>query len=169
MKNILNLLSLLFILHLNAQSTYNSSSIQVTLGDLQTNICDIDSTANALVIYEKGNSYLHRETYKLNTKIEKKVKILNAEGFNKSIVEIYLYNSDDNKREEKIKNIVATTHNLENNQIVKTNIRESEIFRELYNIESPENKKLIDNMKYLLDDILIKNNNKNTEISLNKL
>lgn len=133
MKNILNLLSFLFIFHLNAQSTYNSSSIQVTLGDLQTNVCDIDSTANALIIYEKGNSYVHRETYKLNTKIEKKVKILNAEGFNKSTVEIYLYNSDDNKREEKIKNIVAATHNLENNQIFKTNIRESEIFREVYN------------------------------------
>ena len=50
-----------------------------------------------------------------------------------------------------------------------TNEKESEIFRELYNRHSPENKKLIDNMKYLLDDILIKNNNKNTEISLNKL
>jgi len=50
-----------------------------------------------------------------------------------------------------------------------TNEKESEIFRELYNRDSSENKKLIDNMKYLLDDILIKNNNKNTEISLNKL
>jgi len=50
-----------------------------------------------------------------------------------------------------------------------TNEKESEIFRELYNRDSSENKKLIDNMKYLLDDILIKNNNKNTAISLNKL
>jgi hypothetical protein len=50
-----------------------------------------------------------------------------------------------------------------------TNEKESEIFRELYNRHSLENKKLIDNMKYLLDDILIKNNNKNTELSLNKL
>ena len=56
-----------------------------------------------------------------------------------------------------------------------TNEKESEIFRQLYNRDSPENKKLIDNMKYLLDDILIKNNNKNnnnnknTELSLNKL
>ena len=37
-----------------------------------------------------------------------------------------------------------------------TNEKESEIFRELYNRDSPENKKLIDNMKYLLDDILSK-------------
>lgn len=50
-----------------------------------------------------------------------------------------------------------------------TNEKESEIFRELYNRNSPENKKLIDNMKYLLDDILRENNNKNSEISLNKL
>lgn len=54
-----------------------------------------------------------------------------------------------------------------------TNEKESEIFRELYNRDSPENKKLIDNMKYLLDDILSennnKNNNKNSKISLNKI
>lgn len=54
-----------------------------------------------------------------------------------------------------------------------TNEKESEIFRELYNRDSPENKKLIDNMKYLLDDILSKNNNNNnnnnSEISLNKI
>jgi len=50
-----------------------------------------------------------------------------------------------------------------------TNEKESEIFRELYNKDSPENKKIIDNMKYLLDDILRVTNNKNTEISLNKL
>ena len=50
-----------------------------------------------------------------------------------------------------------------------TNEKESEIFRELYNRNSPENKKLIDNMKYLLDDILSENNNKNSDISLNKI
>lgn len=50
-----------------------------------------------------------------------------------------------------------------------TNEKESEIFRELYNKDSPENKKLIDNMKYLLDDILTENDYKNSEISLNKL
>jgi len=47
--------------------------------------------------------------------------------------------------------------------------KESEIFRELYNRDSPENKKLIDDMKYLLDDILSENNNKISEISLNKI
>ena len=50
-----------------------------------------------------------------------------------------------------------------------TNEKESEIFRELYNRDSLENKKLINNMKYLLDDIFSKNINLNTEISSNKL
>ena len=50
-----------------------------------------------------------------------------------------------------------------------TNEKESEIFRELYNRDSPENKKLIDNIKYLLDDILSDNKNKISEISLNKI
>tara|TARA_Y100000389_G_scaffold115627_1_gene112754 strand:+ start:29570 stop:30721 length:1152 start_codon:yes stop_codon:yes gene_type:complete len=50
-----------------------------------------------------------------------------------------------------------------------TNEKESEIFRELYNRDSPENKKLIDNMKYLVDNILSEKNNKISEISLNKI
>ena len=133
MKNILKIFTVLFILNLNAQSSYNSSSIEVTLGDLQTNVCNIDSTANALVIYEKGNSYIHRETFNLITEIEKKVKILNKEGESKSTVDIYLYNDDSKKNEEKIRNIVATTYNLENGQIVKTSLRPSEVFKEVYN------------------------------------
>lgn len=133
MKTILNLLSVFFILQINAQSDFNTSSIKVTMGDLQTNVYASDTTANALVIYEKGNSYVHRETYNLITEIEKKVKILNKVGENESTVEIYLYNSDDKRREEKITKIVAKTHNLENGQIRETTIRGSEIFREVYN------------------------------------
>ncbi|MCK0109196.1 DUF3857 domain-containing protein [Flavobacteriaceae bacterium S0825] len=133
MKQILNLFSLLFIFQLNAQSNFNSSNIEVTTGDLQTNVYAKDTTANALVIYEKGNSYVHKETYKLITEIEKKVKILNKDGENESTVEIYLYNSDDKRREEKVTKIVAKTHNLENGQIRETPIRNSEVFREVYN------------------------------------
>lgn len=133
MKQILNLLIVLFILQLNAQSTYNTSNIDVTLGDLQTNVCDIDSIANAFVIYEKGNSFVHRETYNLITEIEKKIKILDKEGENKSTVEIYLYNNDSKRQEEKIKDIVATTHNLENGKIITTSLRPSEVFKEVYN------------------------------------
>ncbi|WP_169301408.1 DUF3857 domain-containing protein [Pontimicrobium aquaticum] len=132
MKQILNLLCILFLIQLNAQSNFNTSSFEVTMGDLQTNIYAKDTTANALVIYEKGNSYVHKETYKLVTEIERKVKILNKEGENESTVEIYLYNSDDKKREEKISKIVAKTYNLENGSIRKTSIRDNEVFKEVY-------------------------------------
>ncbi|WP_347922109.1 DUF3857 domain-containing protein [Pontimicrobium sp. SW4] len=132
MKAIINLLSLIFILQINAQSDFNSSSIKVTLGDLQTNVYANDTTANALVLFEKGNSYVHRETYNLITEIEKKVKILDKDGENESTVEIYLYNSDDKRREEKVSKIIAKTHNLENGQIRETAIRGSEVFREVY-------------------------------------
>ncbi len=133
MKNILNLLTLLLLFQLHAQNGFNTNSFEVTKGDLQTNVCAMDSTANALVLYEKGNSYVHRETYNLITEIEKKVKILNKDGENESTIEVYLYNSDDKRREEKITKIVAKTYNLENGQIRETSIRESEVFREVYN------------------------------------
>jgi len=133
MKKIYSLLSLVLIFQLNAQNTFNSASIEVTLGDLQTNFLKTDSTANALVIYEKGNSYVHRETFKLITEIERKVKILNKDGEDNATVEIYLYNNDSKKREEKITNIVASSYNLEKGRVLKTSLRGSEIFKEVYN------------------------------------
>ena len=52
----------------NAQSTYNTSSINVTMDDLNLSTCTIDSTANAFVIYEKGYSYFDDQSYLLTTK-----------------------------------------------------------------------------------------------------
>jgi len=67
----------LAFLNLNAQSTFNSESFDVTKDDLNLNVYDKDSTANAIVIREVGSSHLNSVTYNLETDVERKIKILN--------------------------------------------------------------------------------------------
>ncbi|AUP77737.1 DUF3857 domain-containing protein [Flavivirga eckloniae] len=130
MKQIIYLYLFLSSLALFSQSNFNSQHYKVTLGDLETNTFEKDSTANALTIYELGNSYVDRYDYDLRTEIKQKIKILNKEGFDKANVSIHLYNKDD--RKEKVDNIVATTYNLVNGKVTKTKLLEKDIFREKY-------------------------------------
>lgn len=113
------------------QSVFNSEGASVTKADLETNYYEKDSTANALVIYEYGNSYIDKNSFKLKTEITKKVKIFNRNGFDKANLEIFLYNNKNKK--EKVSDLRATTYNLENGSVTKTKLKNSEIFEEKYN------------------------------------
>ncbi|OMP29775.1 DUF3857 domain-containing protein [Mangrovimonas sp. DI 80] len=126
----LTILFLFFSLFLFSQSPFNSSDLNVTKGDLETNIYPNDTTANALMLYEYGKSYVNKNTYKLNTEITKKLKILNKEGFDNATVTIHLYNDKSNK--EDVKSIQATVYNLENGKVTKVKLKNSEVFRETY-------------------------------------
>ncbi|TYA57278.1 DUF3857 domain-containing protein [Formosa maritima] len=114
-----------------AQSGFNSNDYTVTLNDLETNIYEKDSTANALVIYEYGKSYIDDRNFKLVSDIKRKLKIINSKGFNKATVSVYLYN--DGKSKEKLRNVIATTYNLKGNTVVHTKLRDDEIYEEKYN------------------------------------
>ncbi len=113
-----------------AQPNQDTNVFRVTLSDLQMTTYEKDSTANALVIYEYGNSYVDVKDYDLRTEEKHKIKILNKEGFDHATVVIYLYNNDRNY--EHVKNIVATTYNLEGEQVISTKLDEKDIFEEKY-------------------------------------
>jgi len=130
MKKITSLFILLGTFNFYAQSLFNSKSDDVTFNDLQTNTFERDTTANALVIYDFGNSYVDQEDFELKTEIKRKVKILNKEGFNNANITVYLYSNE--KREERIKNIVATTYNYDDGKIIKTELGKKQIFEEKY-------------------------------------
>lgn len=123
--------ALLFVAFGYGQSIYNFESYNVSKLDITTNTFEKDSTANALVIYEYGNSYIDKKTFKLITEIKQKIKIINRQGFDHSVISIPLYKNE--KKEEKIKNINGATFNLENDEIVQTKLLNSEIFEENYN------------------------------------
>ena len=128
-------LSLLFIfcaLLSYSQSGFNIKGLQVTRGDLEQNIFNKDTTARALVIYEKGNSFVDKNSYKLNTEIHRKLKIFKRTGFDKATEEIYLYKSENGKK-EKVKNINATVYNIENGDVKTVKLSTKNIIDEVYN------------------------------------
>jgi hypothetical protein len=130
MKKTLFLILIHFSLLSFSQENYSSESYNVSLDDIKSSTFVKDTTANALVIYESGNSYVDRDEFDLRTEIKRKIKILKREGFNKANITVYLYNS--NKSDEKVKKITATTYNIIDGEVVKTNINEKDIFEEKY-------------------------------------
>tara|TARA_R110002049_G_scaffold38978_1_gene120324 strand:+ start:11274 stop:12680 length:1407 start_codon:yes stop_codon:yes gene_type:complete len=130
MKNIAFTLLLLSNVFVFSQSTFNSESYSVTLGDIETNRFENDSTANALVIYEEGNSYVDRGEYDLRTEVKHKIKILKRAGFDKATVTIYLYNNKNNY--ERAEDIIATTYNKIDGEVIKTQLEAKDIFKEQY-------------------------------------
>ncbi|ALJ03771.1 hypothetical protein APS56_00775 [Pseudalgibacter alginicilyticus] len=131
MKKVIFILFLLPCIYTYSQSKFNSNSYSVTLADIETNTFDKDSTANALVIYEEGNSYVDQSDYKLHTEIKRKIKILNKEGFDKATVSVYLYKNKNIT--EDIEHILATTYNKLNGKVIKTQLEKEHIYKEEYN------------------------------------
>ncbi|XMO86507.1 DUF3857 domain-containing protein [Algibacter sp. AS12] len=127
--------TLLFILLISftclAQENYNSESYNVTLGDITSNTFLKDSTANAIVIFEHGNSYVDKNDFDLRTEKKHKTKILNRQGFNHANIVIHQYKNGNSK--EYIEDIFATTYNLVNNKVIKTQLQEKDIFIEEFN------------------------------------
>lgn len=104
--------------------------MKVIRSEIETNIYPKDSTANALVIYEVGNSYIEKDNYNLKTEIKRKLKILNRNGFKQANIVIPLYKKDNNA--EKISDITATTYNIENGKVTQVKLEKSAIFEENY-------------------------------------
>lgn len=126
------------------QDNFNANGMNVTLGDLQTNSFEKDSTANAVILYEYGKSYIDKESFRLTTEIKVKVKILTKDGLNRADIEIPLY-IDGNK--EELKDLRGTTYNLENGKVVNTELAPSQIFTERYSDKFNIVKFLLPNVK----------------------
>ncbi|MDH7448280.1 DUF3857 domain-containing protein [Aquimarina sp. 2201CG14-23] len=123
---------ILFSFFSYAQEGYNYKSLVVSEADVKGISYEKDSTANAFYIYEKGYSRIENgRNYNLLTDYNRKIKILNKEGFHKSKIEILLYRND--KRKETYRNLVAYTYNFENGRVVKTKLEESRVYQEEYN------------------------------------
>lgn len=131
MKKLLLIIFIFIFLKSNGQSGFSSSNYIVTGKDLETNTFEKDTTANALVIYEFGKSYIDKNTFNLKFEFKQKLKILNRKGFDNAIITIYLYNND--KQKEKVSNIIATTHNLVNGDVEKIILNKNAVFEEKYN------------------------------------
>jgi hypothetical protein len=129
---------------LSAQVGFNSSNLNVTQEDLIINSYDRDSTANALVLYEYGNSYFRKESFFLVTEIKRKIKILNKDGLNFANIEIPIYISGG---KEDVKDIKGSTYNYSNGKTELSVLEDNQIFREAYNDKYSIIKFLLPNVK----------------------
>lgn len=131
MNKTITLLTLFITLFTYAQDNFNAESYNVTKGDLDTQIFAKDSTANALMIYEHGESHIEDERFDLVFKKKAKLKILNKKGFDRATISVFLFNNGSKK--ERIDDIIATTYNNENGKIAKSKLTKDQIFEERYN------------------------------------
>ncbi|TBM99750.1 DUF3857 domain-containing protein [Hyunsoonleella flava] len=132
MRQILQLLIVLIGVSIYSQTTTSKDPVyRASLSDLKLDNYPKDSTANALVLYEFGKSYVDRNEYDLRTEIKRKIKIFNKEGFDNANVTIYLYKSNSSTY-EKVEDIFASTYTLENDKVVQTELDPKNIYREEY-------------------------------------
>ena len=99
----------LAVTFLNVAQNYNPE-MKVTRSDLLLKSYDKDSTANALIIYDYGNSFFDRDTYALRVQIKQKIKILKQDGLDRAEIEIKLYKGKSSK--EKIEDIMILLESL---------------------------------------------------------
>ncbi|MGB3607182.1 MAG: DUF3857 domain-containing protein [Psychroserpens sp.] len=124
--------TLIFLsINLSAQAQFNAEGFEVTKQDIELKVYEKDSTANALIIYETGKSYVDKESYLLKSEIKRKLKILNINGFDKATETVYLYKNDGKK--ERVKDITATVYNIEDGRITTTLLEDTAIYEEDYN------------------------------------
>ncbi len=131
MKHFLYFIFFLSLTH-SAQTKNNDRVFRVSLSDLKMTTYAKDSIANALVLYEYGNSYVDDEEFDLRTQRKHKVKIFKKEGFHNADITIYLY-KNGKTHYESIHNINATTYNLEGDKVIKTQLDKTNIYKEAYN------------------------------------
>ncbi|REE81865.1 uncharacterized protein DUF3857 [Lutibacter oceani] len=134
MKKIASLFILITTIITSAQNK-STNNFGITSKELNLKIYEKDSTANALVLFESGNSEFKEDRYNIiiRTKYYYKIKIFNRDGYKNASFSIPLYNNKNNF--DKIKDIKAVTHNLKEN----TPLEKDQIFEEKVN----ENWKLV--------------------------
>lgn len=122
MKNYVTLLLFFISFNIYSQTTIPKQTIgSVTKDEINLQYYSLDSTANALVLYESGNTTFEvvNDIIIIQTKIYKKIKIFNKEGYNNATFSIPIYNNKSNY--EQIIDISAATYNKNQKNFLNKN------------------------------------------------
>jgi hypothetical protein len=131
MKNLYYLLSICFAL--TAHSIWSQPLVkfgEVSIAELSKNVYEIDSSADAVVLYDKGVSrFVGNNNGWFDIVFEKhtRIKILKSSAFELATHEIPIY--DGGAETEILVDLDAVTYNIENAQIVKSNMENSSVFK----------------------------------------
>lgn len=105
-----------------AQKEKSSKMGQTTLEELQMNVYEKDSTANAVVLYEHGNTFLNPSSeFSYRKDYYVRIKILDKKAFDKAIIVRKYYNND------LIHYIEGITYNLIDGKIKRFKLEKKDI------------------------------------------
>lgn len=109
---------------------------KVTDEELSMSTYPLDTTATAVVIYNKGTTYYDYITkgFRITYTVEKKIKVLKPDGVKYADISIpYYENESNNRRKEVVTSIEAIAYNLENGKVERTKMKNDYVFRERLN------------------------------------
>lgn len=118
---------------------YCQDKPKIKFGKIETSDFDLsaykfDPAAEAVVIMDAGKTEFivnKEQQFALQFKRQKRVKIINQNGFAVATVEVPLYTNVSG--EEKIENFKASTYNLENGNVAETKLNWKDVYTEKVN------------------------------------
>lgn len=115
-----------------AQENYSFQFGKLTQHEVEMTKYELDSTAEAVVVYEMGKYYFLGDDasgrFKLRMDKQLKIKILKQAGLKYADIEIPYYESGNEFETVKVNE--ATTYNYENNQLIRSKLDTKNIFNE---------------------------------------
>jgi len=121
------IIALIIVVMANQISAQNYKFGKVSKEELEEKFYSQDSSANAVYLYKKRNSYIVilGGKVQLITEIQVRMKIYNKEGFGWATEEVDLYGKSDG---EKLSSLKAVTYNLIDDEIVKTKLDKDNVY-----------------------------------------
>jgi len=128
------MISLFFFSRITAQEAPKVKFEKVSEEELSMKTYPNDTTADAVILYDDGSSYVKYDVEKgfmLTYNRFVRIKILRQNGVEWGNFHLSLYSHNLNK--EEINHVKGTTINLENGKIIKSELKKSAIFKEREN------------------------------------
>lgn len=133
------LLLLCISIQLQAQNKSNVNFGKVAIKDFSLEGIKVDTSYGAVVIADIGRSVFEANKkgyFSLVYKHQRRVLILNPKGFDIATVNIPLYRSRTDDREETLLGLKASTYNIVNGEVVETKLDKDNVFKEVLNKNS---------------------------------
>ena len=135
------LFSCLLCLAVNSQDKAPIKFGKVTQEDFHIKSSVVDSNANAVVVYDKGDITFEGNAtgwFMYVFKRTCRILVINKNGMDAATVEFALYQTADTK--ERVEGISATTYNLENGSVIETKLNSRDVFEDKIDINHYNNK-----------------------------
>lgn len=124
---------LVLILVISANEAFSQKFGDVKVSDFTPTFYEIDSTANAIVLFDIGHSKFignSKASFSIEFQRHRRLRILDKSAFEYADIEIPLYIDSKNNDQETLVSIKAATFYLENGKLKKEEVKQKDIFEE---------------------------------------